>query len=417
MSGCQLMPIRRRDRKRGMDMDKPVGGPPPRQNGVAIALALVVLLLAAFSVVLIIYHWDWLRAGADEQESRGATLRNVGLLMAGGLALIFALWRSWVGERQTAAAQRQAATAQVQAATAQESLRHDRYQRGAEMLGSSVLSVRLGGIYALKRLGLEHPVDYHLQVMELLCAFVRNPTDKEEPRDWQHLETLRHAGPAPKLREDLQAIMTAMAARPETGLALESENAFRLNLRGAYLPGLQLAPGTNLAGADLTDAVLVHSRLLGADVSRAILDGANMSRVNFIEANLSASRLLGAKFFWAIGQGANFSGAQISGKYLNASLLSANFSNAHISGGSDFSAAGMKYVNLSGVAFSRATRSTIASDGTSTSTPVYVRLTQGQLDEAVADPNNPPSIADGTVDIDTGEPLVWRGGPPPQEGE
>ena len=44
------------------------------------------------------------------------------------------------------------------------------------MLGSGVLSVRLGGIYALERLAKEHPEEYHIQIMELLCSFVRHPT-------------------------------------------------------------------------------------------------------------------------------------------------------------------------------------------------------------------------------------------------
>ena len=37
-------------------------------------------------------------------------------------------------------------------------------------------------------------------------------------------------------------------------------------------------------------------------------------------------------------------------------------------------------------------------------------LAQTQLDEAQADPVNPPHL-DGVVDADTGKPLVWRGRP------
>ena len=44
------------------------------------------------------------------------------------------------------------------------------------MLGSEVLSVRLGGIYALQRLAEEWPDQYHIQIMRLFCAFVRLPT-------------------------------------------------------------------------------------------------------------------------------------------------------------------------------------------------------------------------------------------------
>ena len=48
------------------------------------------------------------------------------------------------------------------------------------MLGSEVLSVRLGGIYALQRLAEEEPKQYHVQIMRLFCAFVRNPTKDED---------------------------------------------------------------------------------------------------------------------------------------------------------------------------------------------------------------------------------------------
>ena len=67
--------------------------------------------------------------------------------------------------------------AERQADTARLSLLNERYLKGAEMLGSEVLSVRLGGIYALQRLAEEHPGHYHLQVMNLFCAF-RAPSDK-----------------------------------------------------------------------------------------------------------------------------------------------------------------------------------------------------------------------------------------------
>ena len=52
--------------------------------------------------------------------------------------MLLAVWRSIVAERQ--------------ADTAQQSLLNERYQKGAEMLGNEVLSVRMGGIYALGRL-------------------------------------------------------------------------------------------------------------------------------------------------------------------------------------------------------------------------------------------------------------------------
>ena len=189
---------------------------------------LAVLFLVA-GVVVSKEFWDWLHPEEPPTASKSETLRNVGLSIGGGLAFIFAGWRAWVAERQANASQRQAETAQrqaeivraqveisqsqikiaqSQAETAQLSLLNERYQRGAEMLGSGILAVRMGGIGAVKRLADQHPEEYHIQVMELLCAFVRHPT-KDQDANLQG-----------KLREDVQAVMTAIGACGELGLGI-----------------------------------------------------------------------------------------------------------------------------------------------------------------------------------------------------
>ena len=128
----------------------------------------IVLILATLAVCsyVVFTYWFYLRDGT---ESLSSTVRNVSLIIGGIIAIELALWRGIVGERQTAVAQRQAETAQ-------RDLLNQQFQKGAEMLGSNVLSVRLGGIYALRYLALEHSVHFHVQVMEQLCAFVRGAT-------------------------------------------------------------------------------------------------------------------------------------------------------------------------------------------------------------------------------------------------
>ena len=86
-------------------------------------------------------------------ESWSTIIRNFGLVIAAGIALWFAKKRIAVSDRQ--------------AETAQRGLLNERYQKGAEMLGSKVLSVRLGGIYALHRLAEDEPEQYHVQIMRL----------------------------------------------------------------------------------------------------------------------------------------------------------------------------------------------------------------------------------------------------------
>ena len=148
---------------------------------------------------------------------------ELGLIVAGLIALPLTLWRIRVADRQSKAAHQQVETSQEQVATSQRSLLNERYQKGAEMLRSEVLSVRLGGIYALARLAREHPDEYHMQIMRLFCAFVRNPTI-ETSEDAGSAESYLHRGPE-KSRTDIQEIMTAIGKRSDKQIDIESKSS------------------------------------------------------------------------------------------------------------------------------------------------------------------------------------------------
>ena len=315
---------------------------------------LAVLILAG-GVIASALSWGWLHPPAPTEVSNSETLRNVGLLIGGTLAFVFAGWRAWVAERQANAAQRQAETTFVQAETTHQSLLNERYQRGVEMLGSAVLAVRMGGIYALKRLAEEHPQQYHIQVMELFCAFLPLPT-LDEGLDAQANNHEGHDGEeAPILRPDMQEIMQAIGSRSPSGLSLEGQlKGFKLYLRDVNLNGVQLRDA-NLAGAWLTNADITGAVLPYVDLSHARLRRANLTRAEFRHANLSGATL------W----GADISGADLCG------------------------------------ACARSTTYKESARG----------LTQKQLDQACSDPNNPPKLDGFVLDAATGKPLVWRGKP------
>ena len=347
------------------------------------------LVLLVAGIWLTIESWAWLHPSTSQQEaadttpsatiestvSNSETLRNVGLLIGGGLAFVFAAWRAWIAERQSAVAQRQAETAQrqaenvqsqiaiaqSQAETAQQSLLNERYQRGAEMLGSKVLSVRLGGIYALARLAEEHPEQYHIQIVELFCAFVRFPTEDKNMRS--NTEKCEDQDDR-TLRADVQDVMKAIGSRSPAGISLElSQKNFKLYLRDANISDLQVH-NSDLSGAWLTNANLSRAVLPYADLSGARLRRANLFGVKLRHANLSGAKFWGADLSKAILRNANLSGADLCGV-----------------------------------------------DARSPTDRVPVRgLTQAQLDKARADPGNQPKL-DGVLDAVTGEPLVWRGRP------
>ena len=191
----------------------------------------------------------------SEQESLSTTIRNLGLVIGGIIAMLLAVWRSQVATRQ--------------ADTAQQGLLNERHQQGAEMLGSEVLSVRLAGVYALHRLAEEHPEEYHIQIMNLLCAFVRHPTKDE---------SLTVNQPPPySMREDVRVVATTIGSRREAGLAIEKREGYRLDLRRADLSGLVLFQ-SNLAKADLREANLAPTGFFEVDLSGAVFLSAVLSR-------------------------------------------------------------------------------------------------------------------------------------------
>ncbi len=344
-----------------------------------VPLTVLVILVAAVGagVWSLTHFWDWLQAdqvnGVVGKESGSTTVRNIGFVVAGLIALPFAFWRSWVAQRQ--------------ADTAQQSLLNERYQQGAEMLGSDALAVRLGGIYALERLAEEHAEQYHAQIMQVFCAFARHVTaarsSNAEAVPSDDKPGGRVLDPTTLVSEDVKAVITAIGNRNEARILLEQR---KLNLRYVRLPGITLHM-SNLSNLDFHDADLSGANLAQSSLEGATLVNVNMSHANLLETNLSRTMPWEADFSQAFLQKADLTRAFLQGANLSgANLALANLSNAMI-----------KSANLSGADFGG------KGDGAA------VGLTQSQLDEALAEPSDPPQL-EGIVDSETGRALVWRGG-------
>ena len=357
----------------------------------------------AIGILLSLYFWDML---AGTVESPSTTLRNLGLLIGGVAAMILAVWRSRVAERQ--------------ADTAQRTLLNDRFERGAEMLGNRVLSVRLGGIYALERLNIEHAEDYHVQIMKLFCAFVRDPADDR---------TLDSTTGGTKPSADVQAILDVIAARGESDLNLEVLGNYRLDLRRGILNRAYLT-NANFSHMRLSRACMIQAALRGANMSNSLLNqsdltGANLGGSNLIGASLHRAVLKSAVFWGLAGGPVQFI---TYGKALRQEgLLKSNLSKARLVK-SDMSGASLQGCDLSGADLTDANLSRANLSDAVLSNTILVRanlsgvslsekgdipatgLTQNQLDQACANPENPPML-NGVADTETGRFLVWRGKP------
>ena len=244
------------------------------------------------------------------------------------------------------------------------------------MLGSDVLSVRLGGIYALRRLAEEYPDVYHVQVMQLFCAFVRNPVAISGLVELPTIETEPPHG-VPPLREDIQAILNAIGVRTRKHIRFEGKARFQLNLSGSDLRG------ANLTGANLNSAPWEYPNEIAKSEILAFDRYTDLSGVKLCSAKLALAEL----------QEVSLTGACLCDAWLGRTDLSnANLSEATLHGALSWGPilTGAKF-SINGSWSARGIR-------------------QSDLDSCTAESDNPPDLS-GAYDIETGAPLVWSGKP------
>ena len=292
---------------------------------------------------------------------------TAGILIGGVAALVIATWRGLSADQQAKVAKEQAETALTQTAGSQRRLLDERYQAGAAMLESPVLVVRLAGIHALDRLVEDDKQRYYADVMNLLAVFVRFPVSaKTEIVDGV-------------LRDDLQAALGAISRRNDP------QDFKRLPKAALTNRAILLHEGgpVNLRNAKLRNSFILHGNLrnvmfVGADLSNCEAWNTDFSGSNFLRATLRDGSFIGCDL-----SGAEFVVADLTGRMM---------------AGSTLDSANLRSANLSGVEFS--------DDGRN---PV-IGLTQEQLDEAKANPYDPPML-EGVLDAETGRSLAWRGKP------
>ena len=172
--------------------------------------------------------------------------------------------------------------------------------KAIEQLGKE-LDMRIGGIYALERIARDSAKD-HPTVMEVLTAFIREHSREQWPPSDAGQPVQERS-----TRPDVQAAATVVGRRdkmrdiPGQPPDLVGANLTRADLNGAHLGGANLARAdltsaglpsadltdANLRGADLTGAILTDANLRGADLSFANLARANLTRAHLDRANLT----------------------------------------------------------------------------------------------------------------------------------
>lgn len=223
------------------------------------------------------------QASAAGEQARIAQEQLASSQQYGTARLEVARTEAEAAGEQARIAQEQLDSSQLQGDRALQGILDGRFHQGAEALGHDSMSVRLGGVHALAKLKSEAFGQYGDQLIQLLCAFVRNPPVRPAESAQAH-----------GLREDVQEAVRSLAEIPD-GASVEPG---KVDLRGADLRHLELRggdlSGAILDAADLSEADLQDVRLNGASLNSARLFGAMLTRVDFTGATTDGARTGGA---------------------------------------------------------------------------------------------------------------------------
>lgn len=200
----------------------------------------------------------------EADNLRWYVLAFVGLLTALGgiIGTPLALIRVWTTERQTKTAE-QSHIAEV-LAKAGENLGAEktvkRVNADGEAIEKSVpaLEVRSLGLLALERLARETP-DYHIQVMEIISAYIRHNAESYAAHKQNFGGDQRH-----RLRDDLETALRILMRRKVGQISREKASDFKVSLANTSFMGLTLVE-LGFPNVDLKNTNLSHAELTSID--------------------------------------------------------------------------------------------------------------------------------------------------------
>ncbi|KAA8884764.1 pentapeptide repeat-containing protein [Nocardia colli] len=211
---------------------------------------------------------------------------------------------------------------------ARESTLRDRYTAVTAQIAHDSAAIRQAGVYALTALADDWHAfgqDEERQVcINLLQWYLRVPfPDASSAADL----------PEREIRQTIVGIITERRRRRPEDPKSWATGVF--TLKQASLPNCDLRidlSGTNLTGADLTNANLSNTKLAGVSLTRACLTGANLSFVNLNSEDLAFANMTGANMIYADLAGARLTGVDMTGADLHfANLTDATLHNANLS--------------------------------------------------------------------------------------
>jgi uncharacterized protein YjbI with pentapeptide repeats len=377
-----------------------------RKTGIPLWLAAFVGLV--FAILFVMALWAsfgalWSQIATPARPGEGTSGLGTSALIAALLGAPLILWRTMVAQRTVNIAQESHVTDLL--ARAVEQLGAEKTVKRApapDFKGKTAearvteetvpnLEVRIGAILALERLARQN-LDVHVQIMEILTAYVRMnspvclPPDLPEPPDYTPQDhngwvsefarwSIVHSEKVEllRLREDIQLALNAIGRRsaeqrqvearwlsndptarfvfddcaplyqpPEDGSHSESLSRYEKEL-ASYEESIEKYEGyridlglTNLSGANLTYQNFAGTKfdganLHGVDFGNSTLNAVSLKQVNAQNASFLRAQMTKASFSSANLEGCNFTETKLQGtSFYYARLQGTSFVNAQM---------------------------------------------------------------------------------------
>ncbi|WP_109796312.1 pentapeptide repeat-containing protein [Minwuia thermotolerans] len=249
----------------------------------AVAATLPPYLVATWPAPLEAF-WAWLNRGhGADGVTNGATLRDLGLILLGLMALPLLVWRSITAHRQAARQFRQLESGQ-------RGNRYGRLQDAAGMLGADSRQERMAAMFVLDELRREDPAAYHVPVMRLLTACFEDTRGPERPPNG---EPSAAGGGNIYTEDEKRLLFRTLGARDDRMKRAERAAGYHPELRGARIPAPLSCHFLDFSGFDFAKMDLSGIRFEGCDFSRAGLDRCGLRHCAFFRGAMKGVHMTG----------------------------------------------------------------------------------------------------------------------------
>ena len=272
---------------------------------VLVLSALVILaVLVAFKMLIAAYSAN---GGSTENTSLALSSLGLGALVVALLSAPFVIWRSWVAHKDYKVKEQGHITDRINKAV--EGLGAEKIVKQAEGATTKEftqpnLEVRIGAIYALERIAQDSLRD-HIQIMEVLSAYIRENAPISSALSHEALDNLEHVAP----RVDIQAVLSVIGRRKQQQIKLEENANYTIDLNDTCLQGADLSKlnfsRVFLSFSDLGRSILAETQfhgLIGSygfyriNLARAVCVRCSFKNLEVAYANFADTILKNSRF-------------------------------------------------------------------------------------------------------------------------